>query len=300
MNASALLIARDIKLAHSVFAMPFALLGAFLAREPSAGWTRFALALALVVACMVAARTWAMLVNRLVDRAFDARNPRTAARVFAAGRLPPRVGWAWASGAALAFIAACALFLLAGNPWPLLLSGPVLAWIGVYSLTKRFTSACHLWLGASLAATPLAAALAVNPASLGLGGATPTWSILWLAGMVLPWVAGFDIIYALGDVAFDRAEGLRSIPARLGEAGALWVSRVLHASAALMLLGAWRADERLGALFLAGVGAAWGLLVVEHLVIARRGREGIPLAFFTVNGVVSCVLGLAGIADTLI
>jgi len=297
--AAALLIARDIKLSHSVFAMPFALLGAFVARREGP-WTGFAGALALVVVCMVAARTWAMVVNRLVDRRFDARNPRTAARVFASGRLGARVGWAWAIAAASAFVGSCALFLARGNPWPLTLALPVLAWIGAYSFTKRFTWSCHLWLGASLGATPLAAALAVNPTSVGLGAGTPAPALFWLAGMVLAWVAGFDVIYALADAEFDRQQGLSSLPSRLGPGGAAWVSRALHAAAALLLLGAWRSDERLGALFLGGVGAVWGLLIVEHAVIARRGRAGIPLAFFTVNGVVSCVLGLVGIADTLI
>lgn len=296
----AALIARDIKISHSVFAMPFALLGAFLAHRSGSGWVEFAASLVLVVLCMVTARTWAMVVNRLADRDLDARNPRTSGRVFASGRVSVRSGWAWAVASAGGFVASCAGFVWLGNPWPLVLSAPVLAWIGAYSWTKRFTWLCHVWLGASLGATPIAAGLAVEPWSVGLGGGPPTWSIWWLGGMVTAWVAGFDVIYALGDEEFDRGAGLKSLPARLGWSGALWSSRGLHAAAGLLLLGAWWSDERLGALFLAGVVAAWVLLVVEHAVIARRGRAGIPMAFFTINGVVSCVVGGCGIADVLI
>lgn len=299
-GSPALVIARDIKLSHSVFALPFALLGAFMARPENAPWDGFGAALVLIVVCMVTARTWAMVVNRLLDRGYDARNPRTAARAFASGRLHPRTGWAWALASAAAFVGACALFMLRDNPWPLILAGPVLAWIGAYSLTKRFTWACHLWLGASLAASPLAAAIAVDPAAVGLAMGTTTPALFWLAAMVLAWVAGFDVIYALADEEFDRAAGLSSLPSRMGPSGALWVSRGLHALAALALLAAWRSDDRLGAILLAAVAAVWGLLVLEHAVIARRGRAGIPSAFFTVNGVVSCLLGLAGITDLLV
>jgi 4-hydroxybenzoate polyprenyltransferase len=299
-TSSALLIARDIKLSHSVFALPFALLGAFLARGPGVGWSEFGASLVLVVGCMVSARTWAMVVNRLLDRDVDARNPRTAGRVFASGRVRAWVGWAWAWASAAVFISLCAVFLWMGNPWPLVFSVPVLIWIGAYSLTKRFTWGCHLWLGASLAATPIAAGVAVDPSSVGLGGEAVTWTIYWLSGMVLAWVAGFDVIYALADEVFDRSEGLSSVPARLGWSGAMWVSRGLHAGAGLLLLGAWWWDDRLGWLFLGGVLATWLLLVWEHVVVSRLGRGGIPVAFFTVNGVVSCVLGGAGIADVLI
>ena len=287
------LAAGDIKLAHSVFALPFAVLGAFLARPAAAPWSRFAGQLAIVVACMVFARTWAMLVNRLADRSIDARNPRTQRRVIAAGRLSARDGLLIALGSAGAFIACTSLFwVFFANPWPLMLSVPVLAWIAFYSFTKRFTALCHVFLGGALAASPLAAAIAVAPAFVVQSVA------LWLlAGMVLLWVAGFDVIYALQDVEFDRGAGLSSIPARLGPTGAIWVSRVFHAGALALLVGAWWFEPRLGAAFGGGVLAVGGLLIVEHIVLAKRGKAGLEMAFFTINGIVSCVLGLAGVID---
>lgn len=300
------LAARDIKLSHSVFALPFALLGAFLARPAGESWTSSAAALAVVIWCMVSARTWAMLANRLLDRRFDAANPRTARRAFASGSLTPGWGWAAAGAAAGLFLLGCAGFwFLRGNPWPTFLGGPVLAWIAFYSLTKRFTALCHAVLGASLAASPLAAAIAFRPASVGLGidplglvgPAVP--ALFPLAGMVLCWVAGFDIIYALQDIDFDRSRGLRSIPARLGPAGAVWVSRALHAGAFALLVLAWKQDARLGPVFGAAVGLVGALLVAEHVILARRGKAGLQAAFFTVNGVVSLVVGAAGIADVL-
>lgn len=305
------LAAADIKLTHSVFALPFALLGAFLARQgtfstagagagvsaspsrPLALDSRFALQLALIVLCMVLARTWAMLYNRLADRRIDALNPRTSRRIIAAGSLPVRDAWLIALGASVLFVGACSGFWwLFNNPWPAALSLPVLGFIAFYSLTKRFTMFCHLVLGAALAISPLAAAIAVRPESL---QATPA---LWtLSAMVLCWVAGFDIIYALQDVEFDLQQRLHSIPSTLGPRGAIWASRLLHALAATLLLLAWKADQRLGPAFGLGVALVIALLVLEHIVLAKRGKAGIDMAFFTINGVVSCVLGLIGIAD---
>ena len=294
--APARLIARDIKLSHSVFALPFAVLGAFLARragEPSAA--AFAGQVALVVACMVFARTWAMLINRLADRRFDAANPRTRGRAIPAGHLAPAEARGFALGAAALFAATASLFwAFFSNPWPAILSLPALAWIALYSYTKRFTALCHLFLGGALAASPLAAAIAVRPAALG-----DTPAVWFIAAMVLVWVAGFDIIYALQDLDFDRGAGLHSIPARVGPRGAAWASRGLHTLAALALFGAWLADDRLGPLFVAGIAAVAGLLVAEHIVLARRGRAGLQMAFFTLNGVVSCILGLVGCLDTV-
>lgn len=293
------LAAADIKLAHSIFALPFAVLGAFLARAEGSPWSRFAGQFALVIVCMVLARTWAMLFNRLADRRLDAANPRTARRVFASGRLSPGTGWAIALACGALFIAAAWLFdPLFGNPWPARLAVPVLAWIAFYSLTKRFTWFCHVFLGGSLAASPIAAAIAVDPSAVGLaGGGVRAPAVFWLAGMVVMWVAGFDIIYALQDVAFDRGTKLWSIPARLGVSPAIWISRVLHAAAVVFLFSAARADGRFGSLLAVGVLAVVGLLVGEHLVLARRGERGLDMAFFTLNGILSCVLGLFGVLD---
>ncbi len=290
--------AADIKLAHSIFALPFAILAAFLARPIDAPWSRFAGQLTLVVACMVAARTWAMMVNRLVDRDFDKDNPRTARRAIVSGRLSARDARLITAAAAVAFVAICSVFSFAyANVWPLALSIPTLAWIAFYSYTKRFTWLCHVFLGGALAASPLAAAIAVDPSSL-----AHTPALVLIAGMVVLWVAGFDVIYALQDLDFDRARGLFSIPSRLGPDRAIWISRALHAGAFALLALARRSDPRLDAgwLFGAAVALVGLLLITEHAILSRRGQAGLDMAFFTVNGVVSCVVGAAGIAAVVL
>lgn len=291
--------AGDIKLSHSVFALPFAVLGVFLASGVTArsgnGWSELLAKLGLVLVCMVLARTWAMLFNRLADARFDAANPRTARRAVASGRLARRDAWLLASVCAGGFVAAAGAFAFFGNVWPVMLAIPVLAWLAFYSLAKRFTALCHVLLGTALAISPLAAALAVDPAALGRA-----WALYAVAGMVTCWVAGFDIIYALQDLDFDRQAGLNSIPARIGWRGAIWVSRVLHAAAAGLLMAAWWVEPRFGAIFLAAVTVAVLVLIAEHVVLARRGRAGLEMAFFTLNGVVSCVVGAAGTLDLLL
>lgn len=297
----------DIKLAHSVFALPFAVLGAFLTAPRDAGairWDRFAGMLALIVACMFFARTWAMLVNRLADARIDAANPRTARRAFAGGGLSRRDGLLMLGACALAFVACASGFGVAfGNWWPAILSGPVLVWIGFYSFTKRFTWWCHVFLGGALAASPLAAAIATQGFDAfvidGVWTSTGT-TLCTLAGMVLCWVAGFDVIYALQDLDYDREVGLNSIPAKFGWRGAINISRVLHTLSLLCLIIAWRASGQLGVIFGVGVAIVAGTLVYEHLVLARRGKAGIPMAFFTLNGLISCVIGLAGVVDVLV
>jgi len=286
----------DIKLAHSVFALPFAVLGAFLAFGDDETFGTAVGKLAIVLMCMFFARTWAMLVNRLADRRIDRANPRTAGRAIPAGRLSARDGVLIALVCAALFAGSASLFwVFFGNSWPAMLSVPVLAWIAFYSFTKRFTWLCHVFLGGALAASPIAAAIAVNPASLG-----STAALWWLAGMVLAWVAGFDVIYALQDMAFDREHGVQSVPARLGWRGAAVVSRGLHVGAFAMLVMAWRSDARLAWLFGLGVILVGALLLLEHLVLARRREAGLDMAFFTINGVVSCVLGAAGCGDVLL
>lgn len=299
--ATVRLIAADIKLAHSVFAMPFALLAAFMAAAPGEGdgmvrWDRFAGQLALIVLAMVLARTAAMLANRLLDARIDSQNPRTAGRAIPSGRLP-------ISRALVALLLCSALFLLAcaafgfifENWWPLTLGPAVLLWISAYPLLKRFTALCHLYLGASLAISPLAAAIAVDPTQLASQPA------LWLlSAAVLCWVAGFDIIYALQDVQVDRVQGLCSMPSRIGIAPALWVSRTLHFGAVACLAACALGDDRLRILFACGVVIAAALLAYEHFTVRRWGTSRIALTFFTINGVISCVIGALGIADVLL
>lgn len=297
-------IASDIKIAHSVFALPFALLGAFMAAAPAGSavdWRRFAGQVMLVIAAMVCARTVAMLANRYLDREIDARNPRTMGRAIPAGRLTTRSVLLAMLTFAAAFMGVCAGFgAWYGNWWPLTLGLPVLAWISAYGWFKRFTSLCHLYLGSSLAISPVAAAIAVDPAAVGFvaGGAVQP-ALFLLAGMVLCWVAGFDIIYALQDVTIDRAQGLHSIPSRWGVARGLWVSRGLHVAAIGLLIGSNLTDERLSVLFTVGIGLTAILLLVEHATVARWGTTRLALAFFTLNGLVSCLLGGLATIDIL-
>jgi 4-hydroxybenzoate polyprenyltransferase len=298
------LAAADIKLAHSVFALPFAVLGAFLARRPGAGWADFLGVLLLIVACMVTARTWAMLVNRLADRGFDAKNARTSRRAFAAERLSARFGWGMALASAAVFIACAGLFwVFEGNLWPVVLSVPVLAWLAAYSFTKRFTRLCHVWLGVSLALSPLAAAIAVHPPAVGLsaegfGFVTPVApAVFWIAAMVAAWVAGFDVIYAMQDIEFDRAAGLSSLPSAFGWTGAAWIARLFHIPVPIFLTLTHIQDERFGTLFTLGIAAVLILLCTEHFVLARSGRKGLDIAFFTVNGFISVLLGVVGCLD---
>jgi 4-hydroxybenzoate polyprenyltransferase len=285
--------ARDIKLAHSVFALPFALLGAFLAA--SLEWRTFAGQLVLIVGCMVGARSFAMLANRFVDRRFDAHNPRTARRAFAAGRLSTRDGVVLLIASAAIFeVCASGFWIFYGNPTPTIAGPFVLVWLAFYSYTKRFTALCHLVLGVALALSPIAAAIAVGGAD-GLSA-----SVYLLAAFIACWVAGFDVIYAMQDEAFDRERGLRSIPAALGTRGAAWTSRALHAVALTCLVLAGSVSDRLGVFFTIATVLTALLLITEHAVLAKRGHAGIPMAFFTFNGVIAILLGAAGIADVLV
>jgi 4-hydroxybenzoate polyprenyltransferase len=291
------LIASDIKLAHSVFALPFAVLGAFMAAAGLDGlgidWSRFGGQLGLIVLAMVFARTCAMVANRLIDAEIDSRNPRTAGRALASGRLPARQATVALGACAGLFMVTCGAFgAIYGNWWPAWLGMPVLLWICAYAYMKRFTALCHVYLGSSLALSPLGAAVAVQPRAF------VEQPGLWLlSGMVLCWVAGFDVIYALQDVAVDRRDGLHSMPARLGERGAMMVSRLLHIAAMAALVSVAAVDERLGWLFGTGVAAVGLLLVYEHAIVARWGTTRLALAFFTLNGAISCVLGVLGCVD---
>jgi len=288
----------DIKLAHSVFALPFAVLAGVLALPQGASAGTVAGLIGLVVVCMVLARTWAMLVNRLADHAMDAENPRTAKRAVASGRVSVRSGWAIALACAVLFVGVCALFFVFfGNAWPVMLSVPVLGWIALYSYTKRFTALCHVFLGSALAISPVAAVLAVNPEAMlspPVGG-----TVGFIAGFVLLWVAGFDIAYALQDLDFDRTTGVHSIPAKLGPRGALWVSRLMHACAFGLLAGAWFVSPVFGVFFLGALVVVFAALLAEHLVLHKQGVKGLPVAFFTMNGLISVAIAILGIADVL-
>jgi 4-hydroxybenzoate polyprenyltransferase len=294
LRRNAAVLAADIKLSHTVFALPFAVLGMALAAGWAGRWPR-AIELLLILVCMFTARTFAMTVNRLADAELDAANPRTAGRAIPAGRLGrAAAGWAIFVAATLFVLATAGFWWAAGNAWPLALALPVLGLLAGYSYTKRFTWLCHVYLGLALAVSPVAAALAIEPGYL---AASP---VIWLlSAMVLGWVAGFDVIYALQDTAVDRELGLHSMPSRLGPESALWISRALHLGCLGALFAAAFLSPRLGGLFLMACVATAALLVLEHTLVWRSETQRIHLAFFTVNGVISLLLGLAGLLDLL-
>ncbi len=291
--SSLLLWAGMIKLHHSVFALPFALIGAFLAgRERPSGYPGFR-QLVLVVICMVAARSAAMTFNRIADAAIDARNPRTADRPLPAGTISMPRAIAFFVVACVVFVAACAAFLwIDGNGWPVALAVPVLLYLCFYSYTKRFTRWSHFVLGSAIALSPPAAWLAIHPASIGRPA-------LILLGVVTCWIGGFDIIYACQDVEFDRREGLHSLPARLGVAKALWIARAAHALA-VVLLASLVPLTGLGWLYAVGVAAAAILLLVENLLVRPHDLSRVNLAFFTINGLVSLLLAACAIGDIVL
>ncbi|MEM6550835.1 MAG: UbiA-like polyprenyltransferase [Planctomycetota bacterium] len=292
-----LAIAADIKLAHSVFALPFALLAAALAytAAPSITTQQALLALVAVVACMVCARTYAMTLNRRLDAAIDAKNPRTASRAIPAGRVSNRqMSVAAALSGAGLVLGAAAFWPILNNPWPLAASPLVLLILGVYPFTKRVTWLCHAVLGLALALSPLAAALAIHPPSL-----TLSWP-WWLAAGVLAWVAGFDILYALQDVATDRRDGVYSLPASLGVRPSLFISRGLHLASAFLFLEAGLKNEHLGVYYLAAVCVTVPVLILEHFLTATGKTDKLPIAFGTLNGIIAILLGLAGATDLVL
>ena len=268
-----------IKIEHTLFALPFAFLGALLAARgfTAAGlptlWQAF-----WITAAMVGARSAAMAFNRIADREYDARNPRTAARAIPAGRLSVSFVWAFT-------IASAALFFLASamlNRLTLLLSPVALGSVLLYSYTKRFTSLSHVVLGWCLCIAPMGAWVAVR-------GAIDSPVPLLLSLVVLLWTAGFDVLYACQDYDFDRGAGLRSIPARVGVARALWVSRLLHAGAFAALVGLYFLTG-LGWAALAGVAATGALLVYQHSLVRADDLSRLDAAFFTTNAFVSVIL----------
>ncbi len=282
-----------VKLAHSVFALPFALSAAFLAARDMEGpgrpyWGQ----LGLILVCMVAGRSVAMTFNRIVDAEIDARNPRTAGRPLPAGRLSRAAAYAMLGISAITFGIGCLGFhVYYNNTWPVMLSGPVLIYLCGYSFTKRFTRWSHFYLGSAVALSPVAAWIAVHPQSLG-------WDAVLLLIAVTCWIGGFDIIYACQDVDVDRREGLFSLPARLGPGKALWIARSAHAVVVvfLLLLGV---HARLGMVYVGGVAIVAALLFFENALVTGEDLSKAGLAF-SINGFVGLVFGAATITDVLI
>jgi 4-hydroxybenzoate polyprenyltransferase len=271
-----------VKFSHSIFALPFALQGAWIA----AGGVPSISRLAWIVLCAVCARTAAMAFNRLVDRRIDAENPRTSGRELPSGVLTPL------SVGALVF-ASSAGFVLAAfqlGPWCGKLSFPVLALVLGYSYMKRFSFLAHGALGLALACAPLGAWLAVTGTFE--QDFTP---ILWLAAGVLAWVSGFDLVYACQDEDFDRLRGLFSVPARFGRRRSLYAARTLH----VLAVGAFAVQGSLaglGVIYWISLVLAAALLVWEHRLV-RTDLSQIDMAFFTANGWVGVVLFLGVAAD---
>jgi 4-hydroxybenzoate polyprenyltransferase len=263
-----------IKIEHTLFALPFAFLGAVLAARGVPGlWQA-----AWITVAMVGARSCAMAFNRIADREIDARNPRTSTRAIPAGTLS--VGFAW-----VFTIASAAIFLLAAamlNRLTLWLAPVALASLLLYSYTKRWTSLSHLVLGWCLSIAPAGAWIAVR-------GHVDEPIPLLLSTVVLLWTAGFDVLYACQDYEFDRREGLHSIPRRFGIARSLWISRLLHAGAFAALLALYLTTH-LGALALAGVIATGALLVYQHTLVRADDLSRLNAAFFTTNAFVSIIL----------
>jgi 4-hydroxybenzoate polyprenyltransferase len=281
--------AGDIKIHHTVFALPWALLSTFMASRgiPSLG------KLLLILLCMLTARTVAMAANRLLDARLDAANPRTARRAIPSGSLSVGFVGLMAVISIITFIASTAMFqVIFRNPWPLVLSGPVLLFISAYPLLKRFSRLCHYYLGAALALAPVCAWIAIR----GDVRLPP----IWMAGAVLLWTAGFDVIYACQDYAVDVQCGLHSVPSKLGIRRALWISRITHLASLGAMIALGFSTHQLGSLYFAGVGLAAALLVVEHALVRENDLSKVGLAFFTVNGIISIALGTLGIVDVLL
>jgi 4-hydroxybenzoate polyprenyltransferase len=280
-----------IKFEHSVFALPFALLGALLAARHNTGGQAGGLPtwhqLSWIVVAMVGGRSAAMAFNRIVDLRFDAANPRTAQRELPTGKLSVRFAWMFVgiAGAVLIF-AAWQL-----NPLALKLSPLVLAVLFLYSYTKRFTTLTHWVLGLCLGMAPAGAWIAIR--------GTFDWPMLPLALAVLCWVAGFDIIYACQDVEFDRRAGLYSLPARIGIGRALWVARGLHLGMVVLLLWLARMTGS-GPLAYVGLAVVALLLAYEHSLVRPTDLSRVNAAFFAVNGFVSVLLFVFWSLDILL
>ncbi len=277
------IILEMIKFEHTIFALPFAIMSAFIAAEglpplSKLGW---------ILVAMVGARSCAMAFNRLADAEIDSENPRTAMRAIPAGLITKGAVWVFTLvSAGLLVFAAWRL-----NPLAFALSPVALAVIMGYSYTKRFTALSHLWLGLALSISPVGAWIAIKGQF--------DWTPIILCFVVLLWTAGFDIIYACQDVNFDRKHGLHSIPARLGIRWALWVSSALHVVAVMLLFGISLVAE-LGLFYYIGVGIVVLIFVYEHAIVKPNDLSRVNLAFFTLNGMISLVLMALSIADILL
>ncbi len=292
------LLLTSIKFAHSIFALPFALVAMIVAAQ---GWPSARVA-GLIVVCMVSARSAAMAFNRLADREIDATNPRSRNWPSVTGAISPRFLAVFVLLCGALFVGASALL----NRTCFLLSAPVLAILLGYSLSKRFTALCHFWLGLALGLAPLGAHLAVRGDLSPLAGLGARWNAsselfpILLGATVLCWVAGFDLIYSCQDHAVDVNDPrVHSMPKRIGIRGALILSALLHVLAGVLLVicGVYAG---MGAWYYAATAAVCVLLVYEHWIIGPGDLSRVNVAFFTINGVVSLLLLAAVLIERVI
>ncbi|MBM7865481.1 4-hydroxybenzoate octaprenyltransferase [Heliobacterium gestii] len=269
-----------IKFEHTIFALPFAYMGALLAQIRLPDWP----VLFWITMAMVGARTAAMTLNRLIDRHIDRKNPRTANRAMARGIIGAGEAWFYVALSFVLLLFSAAML----NRTALLLSPLAVFVLVLYSYTKRFTWACHVVLGLALGAAPMGAWIGVN------GAVDPP--VVVLAFAVLFWSAGFDVIYACQDADFDRSQGLHSIPARFGIARGLMISRLLHviAPALLLVVGLMLG---LGTFYYAGVAISAGLLVYEHTLVSPKDLSRLDAAFFAMNGYISMTMFVFTLLD---
>ncbi len=277
------IILEMIKFEHTVFALPFAIMSAFIAAEGLPPLTK----LGWILVAMVGARSCAMAFNRLADAEIDSQNPRTATRAIPAGLITK--GAVWIFTLVSAGLLVCAAWRL--NPLAFKLSPVALAVIMGYSFTKRFTALSHLWLGLALSISPVGAWIAIKGQF--------DWTPIILCCVVLLWTAGFDIIYACQDVNFDRKHRLHSIPARIGIRWALWVSSAMHVVAVFLLFCIPRFAE-MGHFYFVGVWIVVFIFIYEHAIVKPDDLSRVNLAFFTLNSMISLVLMALSIADILL
>jgi 4-hydroxybenzoate polyprenyltransferase len=277
------IIFSDIKIQHTVFALPFAVMSAFLA----AGGLPETKKLVWIVVCMVGARSAAMAFNRIVDFRFDMKNPRTQSRALPSGKIGVGNYWVF-------LIASSALFVVSAwmlNPLAFYLSPVALAIVFFYSLTKRFTAFSHFWLGLAISIAPVGAWVAIREEI--------SFTSLLLGAAVVFWLIGFDILYACMDVEADRKNQLHSIPERFGIETALKIAFASHAVMVIFLLVLWEPTVLLGWVYLSGVALVAGLLVYEHSLIKKDDLSKVNMAFFNVNGIISLGLMAFVIVDCI-
>jgi 4-hydroxybenzoate polyprenyltransferase len=279
--AKLLAIFADIKIQHTVFALPFAVMSAFIA----AGGIPEAEKMMWVVVCMVGARSAAMAFNRIVDARFDVKNPRTQDRALPSGRVDMKSYW-------LFLVTSSALFIFAAgmlNSLALYLSPVALVIVFFYSLTKRFTAYSHFWLGLAISIAPVGAWVAIREEI--------SFASLLLGAAVVFWLVGFDILYSCMDVAFDRETSLNSIPQKFGVEMALRIASISHGLMIVLLFALIPFVNELGVLYGSGVVIVAGLLVYEHSLVRPDDLSKLNMAFFNVNGIVSIGIMVFVIAD---